>query len=343
MTTPVLDRSGYIGGSDIGAILGVDRFRTILDVWREKVGEAPPFAGNPDTERGMRLEAVAAEEYTKRTGIKLRRDNQPLVHPQHDFLRGRVDRRAIGGDIREIKCPRFGAFLRTKREGLSPTYIAQMQWYVGLDDIVRGRSSGNGEWIIFCADAWDLLPVPVSVDGALFAGMVERAVHFWNEHVVTRVAPTLAQVDELKMQVEAVGGDAIRRDDAEFAEAIGLLEEAKRLTDEAETIEKNAKARVLELIGNTPGLYLGAGCRLSLSMSKGKTSFDKKALAASKPLDMAATLAALTDLYVSRGALPAAAIEFAQATLLPCLLDLSKFETTGKPYQILRSTFYHED
>ena len=32
------DRTKYLGGSDIGAILGFSKYRTALDVWLEKTG-----------------------------------------------------------------------------------------------------------------------------------------------------------------------------------------------------------------------------------------------------------------------------------------------------------------
>lgn len=32
------NRTKYIGGSDIGAILGLSKFRTPLEVWMEKTG-----------------------------------------------------------------------------------------------------------------------------------------------------------------------------------------------------------------------------------------------------------------------------------------------------------------
>ena len=34
-----VDRTKYIGGSDIGAILGLSRFRSPLEVWQEKTGK----------------------------------------------------------------------------------------------------------------------------------------------------------------------------------------------------------------------------------------------------------------------------------------------------------------
>jgi predicted phage-related endonuclease len=42
-----VDRTKYIGGSDIGAILGLSRFRSPLEVWMEKTGKETKKLGNP--------------------------------------------------------------------------------------------------------------------------------------------------------------------------------------------------------------------------------------------------------------------------------------------------------
>ena len=33
------ERSKYLGGSDLGAILGLSKYRTAVDVWLEKTGK----------------------------------------------------------------------------------------------------------------------------------------------------------------------------------------------------------------------------------------------------------------------------------------------------------------
>ncbi len=335
------DRRQYIGGSDIGAILGVDRWRTPLDVWREKMGEVPPFEGNADTKRGTTLEPVAAREYSERKGVRLIQQSRPLTHPTHPFLRGHVDRITRGlqpNKIVEIKCPRLGAFSKVKREGLAESYVAQMQFYLGLHThpAVSGLA---GEWVVFCADLWDMLIVPVGYDPALFAQMVERAVHFWREHVQKGVPPTEEQADQLKLAVEAVGGaeNLVRRDDIAFAEAVSMLREAKALAAEAETIEDQAKARVKELIGDKPGVYLASGVRLAYTLATGKKSFDRRALAAIGPVDRLKLFSALADCGEA-GLAVAESLWRADIAL-----DLSQFETTGKPYTTLRATFFGDD
>ncbi len=61
-----IDRTRHIGSSDVAAILGLDPYKTAMDVWLEKTGRVDSFAGNEATERGNILEpailAYAAKE-----------------------------------------------------------------------------------------------------------------------------------------------------------------------------------------------------------------------------------------------------------------------------------------
>jgi len=61
------ERRKYIGASEVAAVMGYDRYRTPLDVFREKTGLSTPFEGNNHTERGNRLEPIAAQLFTELT------------------------------------------------------------------------------------------------------------------------------------------------------------------------------------------------------------------------------------------------------------------------------------
>lgn len=54
-----------IGGSDIGAILSVNKYKGIVDVWNDKVNGSE-FKGNRFTHFGHKLEPVVAEEFSER-------------------------------------------------------------------------------------------------------------------------------------------------------------------------------------------------------------------------------------------------------------------------------------
>ena len=335
LTFPGPARTQYIGGSDIGALLGVNPYKTPLQLYREKVGLDEPAADNPHTKRGIALESVAAEWYAKETSIKLRRSNKFLRHLQHEFIGGHMDRELVGRDaMAEIKCPSLGAWSKLKREGLRPDYVAQMQWYLGLS----GKEFGV--WIIFCADQWDGLHWTLSADYPMFEKMVEKATEFWYNHVIPRVPPSPTDDDTERLTIEAQGGTAVRRDDPEFVEAMRLLREAKTLSKEAAQIEETAKERILALVNEEPNCYTGPGYRAYLRLNEGRTTFDKKALAANRPLDRTSVWAELIPALhrLAPLALPEQ-IEEVVATVGKCHLDLAKFEKQGKPFTSLRPYF----
>jgi putative phage-type endonuclease len=297
------DRNSYLGASDMAAILGVDDHKTALDVYNEKLGLVPRFEGNNQTKRGQRLEDIAAQEYSQHTGNKVHRRRTELLHPQYDFIRGHIDRRVVG-DKRpvEIKVPSRGMFHKMKREGLPMSQIVQMQSYLWLD------ASPVGDFAIFCPDVWELLPFEVPAQPELFEKIERYAVVFWQEHVLRQVPPIPTKQDAPAIEFAKIVGEVIHRDDPEFTEAALLFREAKQLEKDSELLIDLAKKRVKEVVDSKFGKYQGGGMRLAYFQSQGRTSFDKKALAAAYPQ-----------------------------------IDLSQFEKRGDPFEVLKPIFAIED
>ena len=75
-------RKGGLGASDLPAILGLDPYRTEHEVWEEKTGRRPGFAGNAKTRWGHRMEQLGRDHWTEQHP-----DVDPAVHndrPYHD-------------------------------------------------------------------------------------------------------------------------------------------------------------------------------------------------------------------------------------------------------------------
>ncbi|MGH3426863.1 MAG: YqaJ viral recombinase family protein [Mycobacteriales bacterium] len=336
---PLTDRRYYLGGSDIGTILGVNPYKTPLDLYREKIGDVLPMPDNRHTKRGVKLEDLAAREYMEKSGDRLiRYGGSGLVHPEYPFLRAHIDRRILQRDaIAEIKCPSLGSFAKIKREGLRADYIAQMHWYLGMGGFAKGV------WVIFCADQWELLDFPVEPSTGLYDSFVEKAVIFWNEYVLKRVPPPADASDEsLAKELTASGGTVTRRTDADFIAAMDLLREAKQLTAEAELVEEAAKERVREVLGEeTRGCFEGPGSRLYVREQAGRVTFDKAALAGAKPLDRLSVGAVVIDGI--RPYVPADVLASVYSELQRCTLDLKQFEKQGKPFTTTRAYFFGGD
>lgn len=124
-------RKGRVTGSNVGAILGLNPWRTADDVLRQMVREyhgAPrDFTGNAATEYGSFHEDGAIAEFTMEHGLKV----EPcgfFVHPEHDWLGASPDG-LIGEDgVFEVKAPyskRYSSEFNPLDE--QPHYAAQVQ------------------------------------------------------------------------------------------------------------------------------------------------------------------------------------------------------------------------
>src|SRR5690349_2159244 len=78
-------RLAGITATDVAAIVGVHPYRSVIDVWREKRGEAPPA---PETERtrwGEALEPLIRADYEARHGARVEVPGT-LEHPDAPWM-----------------------------------------------------------------------------------------------------------------------------------------------------------------------------------------------------------------------------------------------------------------
>lgn len=126
-------RRGGIGGSDAPVIMGVNPWKSPMDLWLEKTGDFADEPGETAKERmywGQVLEDVVAQEFSRRTGKKTRRRNAILIHPRHDWMLANVDRLVVG-EKAGLECKTTSAYYQD--DGVLPLlYYAQVQHYMAV-------------------------------------------------------------------------------------------------------------------------------------------------------------------------------------------------------------------
>lgn len=137
-------RTGRVTGSVVGAILGVNKYKSADDVLRDMVrayhGAEPEFNGNVATEYGNFNEDGAIFDFVMESGFNTKKNEEFFIHPEHDWL-GATPDGLVGGDaLIEVKCP-FGKRAATSTEEFlpiseQPHYHAQMQ----IEMACAGRS-----------------------------------------------------------------------------------------------------------------------------------------------------------------------------------------------------------
>ena len=90
-------RKEGLGGTDAAVIMGMSKFKTLHRLWAEKTGRFQPeeLSNDEAVHFGAVLEEVVAEEFTIRTGKKVKKHGL-LRSMEHPWMLASVDRILIG-------------------------------------------------------------------------------------------------------------------------------------------------------------------------------------------------------------------------------------------------------
>ena len=190
------DRTKYIGGSDIGAILGQSKFRTPLEVWMEKTGKETKQSDSLPLRFGSFAEEFVASEYARATGFALLHDESIYIHPTYPFMSAHIDRFVLGDAIgnemgntasRLLECKTANPFSRGDwgepgTDQVPMSYLCQCIWYMAITGIEQCDLAvlfGNSDFRIY----------EIVRDLELEVLVIEKAQHFWHEYVLKDVPP----------------------------------------------------------------------------------------------------------------------------------------------------------
>lgn len=162
-------RRVHLGASESGTIMGMNPYRTPLDLWEEKVfgWEQPKTQAMTD---GQTMETIARSAYQEQTGILV----EPLVceHDAIPYISASFD--GMTKDLKhavEIKCGKGSH--RSAKEGLIPAYYyCQLQHQMMVADLqIIDYYSFDGEKGIL---------IKAVRDDELIEEMLEKYHWFWN-------------------------------------------------------------------------------------------------------------------------------------------------------------------
>lgn len=127
-------RSKYIGGSDAGAVIGMNPYKSAYALWAEKTGKIAGFEGNVTTQVGAYLEEFVAKMFEDETGKKVRRNNHTMVNDLYPFACANIDREVVGEDaLLEIKTTNSIPIMKQLRGTEFPeAYYAQVTHYLAV-------------------------------------------------------------------------------------------------------------------------------------------------------------------------------------------------------------------
>ena len=169
------NRNGYIGGSDIGTIMGVNQWKSPYTLWAEKTGliEAEDISDKDAVWFGVMEEDIIAKRFTMKTELKVKKSNYAYGCKEYPYLRGHVDRIAAKGKWGlEIKTT--SSWNKTKYdEGEIPeSHYWQCMFYMFL--------TGWDTWYLATKRDNRFYMTKISRDDEAIERMLDACEDFWN-------------------------------------------------------------------------------------------------------------------------------------------------------------------
>lgn len=176
-------RKRGIGGSDAGAVCGLNPYCTAIQVYYDKTTTEIQQTDNEAMRQGRDLEDYVARRFMEATGKKVRRANAMYYHEDHPFMLADVDRMIVG-ESAGLECKTASPYMEDKwKDGNVPVhYLIQCHHYMAVCG----------------ADAWYIAALilgrgfvyyRIERDEELISSLIQIETDFWKEHVLKKVLP----------------------------------------------------------------------------------------------------------------------------------------------------------
>lgn len=171
-------RKGGIGSSDAAAAVGLNPYKSQLELWLEKTGRAAQNENTASMDSpmywGSLLEPYVAVAYQQKTGRKVRKVNAVLQHPTFPFMLANLDREVIGHpDVQILECKTAGEFgARLWKDGV-PEYV---QLQVQHQLAVTGKEAADVA-VLLCGQQLEIHCI--ARDEEVIARLILLEARFW--------------------------------------------------------------------------------------------------------------------------------------------------------------------
>jgi len=177
-------RTQGIGGSDVSAIAGLNKWKSVVQVFFEKtqaiekedIQSESAYFGNV-------LEEVVAKEFSKRTDLKVQRRNAILQHPEYPWMLANVDRLIVGEKI-GLECKTASEYLKKEwgDEEVPAAYLLQCQHYMAV-------TGYEAWWIAVLIGGNKFVHKKIERDEELIQYLIDIEKDFWINNVEKNEPP----------------------------------------------------------------------------------------------------------------------------------------------------------
>ncbi len=266
-------RQHGIGGSDVSAIVGMNPWKTALDVYCDKLGLAEPQAENRAMRLGKRLEPAILGEYTLETGRVAWLNSELYRHPRFEWALGTPDAFTSEPGV-ELKAHGLRQAVRFGEPGtdeIPEEHICQVSWYMAL----TGRESWD---LAVLLGGQDFRVYHVARNPDLEAVLLEAAERFWKDHVLAEIPPALDGSESARRIVQERfprNVAPLRGASPEESEWVRMLAKVRASAADLEILESKYETLLKASIGEAEGLE-GEGFRVTWKATRPSKKTDWK-------------------------------------------------------------------
>lgn len=243
-----LKRNTFIGGSDVAAILGINRYKTAYEVWEEKKHGIVTFEGNNITDWGKKLEPVILREFELKHNVKILDNNAKYISKKYKELGCHPDGIAFIKEncLIEAKTVSSKAYNHWENE-LPLEYNCQVQHNLFVCDLQKA-------WFIcLVLDDRNYFEIEINRDDSFVEIQNKYLLEWWQRYIIGDEVPIKVVQDYEKENPDQKVIEASEEAISNYK----LLVEAKakyiKAKEEKEAIEDKLK----EFIGSSTDLQSG--------------------------------------------------------------------------------------
>lgn len=227
-------RRAGIGGSDVGTVLGLNKYKSPYQLWLDKTGQldVEEELTSDAAHFGNVLEEVVAKEFSERTGKRVRRANRMFIHPDYPYLMANIDRDVVGEDA-ILECKTASMYLADRWEGeeIPEQYICQVQHYMNVLD-------RDYTYIAVLIGGQKFVWKKIERDQELIDIIQEKLIEFWEVNVKQNIPPAIdgsesteAYIKERYAKSETGKEISLKKDIDDLLDQRNELQEAKKATE----------------------------------------------------------------------------------------------------------------
>ena len=263
----LLERAKSIGASDSSAVLGINPWKSNVELWLEKTNPES-LLDQPDNlnmRLGRDMEPILRQLFTEETGLQVRQDNHIRYDDEYPFLSTNLDGRIVGDKV-PLELKTTGMW-----DGMIPdNYFCQLQHQMMVT---------NSPYIYFAVLVLSNFGKQFIVEKyerneRFIADMRATMVDFWMNYVVTGVAPDPVSVKDARLLYNETNQESVIEGSFDM---ITICDNIKEYNKDIKKIKAKAdelRVSIMDTMKEDEIMTYKGSTLSTWKKSKGKVKFD---------------------------------------------------------------------